>query len=71
MQIKLNARLSAYAKVDGSTCDHPDISTVTNDQIDQLFKEEDKPEAVTKTEIDMLFEHETVSYSEIDSLFKR
>ena len=72
MDIKLRARLSAYSKVDSitNTCEHEYVS---EEQIDELFKNMDTPSSVTKTEIDELFqtvdEPESVSKTEIDSLF--
>ena len=76
MNIKLNARLSAYTKVDNVGCEHPEMGSVTNEQIDQLFEGADTPVSVTKSEIDDLFTEDgdhvvSVSHSEIDSLFKR
>lgn len=94
MDIKLNARLSAYSKIDNSTfpdCDHEHVTkeqidelfkdtdqptSVTKNEIDELFTETDEPLSVTKDQIDNLFEEQdesnitSVSYSEIDSLFK-
>ena len=84
MDIKLKARLSAYSKVDSVTsdCEH---ESVTEEQIDDLFKDTDTPVSVTKSEIDSLFINTTeqitiqndsttssvmnVSHDEIDSLF--
>ena len=77
MNIKLNARLSAYSKVDNIGCVHPETGSVTTEQIDQLFQGMDEPTSVTKSEIDELFENSssdeiaTVTHKEIDSLFKR
>ena len=69
MDIKLNARLSAYSKVDSLR----PIQTVTQPQIDSLFVEVTDPSAVTKSEIDTLFtnmsEPQSVTKSEIDTLF--
>lgn len=84
MDIKLNARLSAYSRVNStSECDH---ESVTEEEIDDLFKDTDETRSVTKSEIDSLFSKElntveknnienseaplkTISDSEIDSLF--
>ena len=94
MDIKLNARLSAYSKVQAvsDSCEHEYVSkeqidelfketdlptSVTKSEIDELFENTDEPTSVTKDQIDDLFEEEqdesnitSVSYSEIDSLFK-
>lgn len=74
MEIKLNARLCAYSKVDyveKPECDH---GSVSNEEIDSLFTDLEVPQAVTKEEIDDLFEEsseeiKTVSFKAIDSLF--
>ena len=72
MDIKLKARLSAYSKVD-SINHECSIDSVTEPQIDELFKDMDMPQSVTKSEIDNLFvgedKPESVSKSAIDSLF--
>lgn len=74
MDIKLRARLSAYSKVDSinKECEHEYVS---EEQIDELFKDMTKPESVTKDEIDGLFtdikEPESVSKDEIDTLFEK
>ena len=95
MDIKLNARLSAYSKVDSILqsiesvteeqidtlfVDTPvdDPTVVTKSEIDSLFTDEEKAEAVKKSDIDGLFEGNitpsdnitSVSFSEIDSLFR-
>ena len=73
MDIKLNARLSAYSKIDsilGGNCSH---EYVTEEQIDNLFKDMEEPVSVTKSEIDKLFEDveepKSVSKTEFDTLF--
>ena len=73
MDIKLNARLSAYSKIDSissGACCH---EYVTKDQIDGLFEDMEEPTSVTKSEIDKLFEEveepKSVSKTEIDTLF--
>lgn len=64
MDIKLNARLSAYAKADSLKCTESNMIPVTNDQINSLFGgpgEGDSLPPITNPH--------TVTYSEIDSLF--
>lgn len=72
MNIKLNARLSAYSKVDSITHECS-IESVTEPQIDELFKDLDTPQSVTKSEIDDLFigedKPESVTKENIDELF--
>lgn len=75
MDIKLRARLSAYSKVDAL---HKDCEgdVITHEEIDTLFEDLGKPQAVTNKEIDKLFidstaaESDTVTFDEIDLLFK-
>ena len=73
MNIKLNARLSAYSKVDSIQSGECSVDTITNEQIDELFEDLDNPQSVKKDEIDTLFktqeEPESVSKDEIDNLF--
>ena len=77
MDIKLRARITAYSKVDSIEGTISDLPTVDKEHIDTLF--DGRPDrVVTKEEIDSLFEREThdnkpgvVSYSAIDSLFKK
>ena len=53
MEIKINARLSAYSRVDEiHGCN---IETIPNEEIDRLFEDLDEPISVTKDEIDTLF----------------
>ena len=64
MNIKLNARLSAYSKIDavkGIECEH---EAVTFDDIDSLFGEtnESLPQEST--------DKRAVTFDDIDSLFK-
>ena len=64
MEIKLNARLSAYSKVDavnGVECDH---EAVTFDDIDTLFESESQEVIMETTKSN------EVSFADIDSLFK-
>ena len=65
MDIKLNARLSAYTKIDAieHNCD---TSRVTNEQIDSLFENDLAPDAQEPTST----ESARVTRSAIDSLFK-
>ena len=77
MNIRLNAKLSAYSKIDSFDSELVDAEKITHEQIDSLFDGLSKPEAVTKTEIDTLFEEEdakenasVVSFSRIDTLFR-
>lgn len=65
MDIKLRARLSAYAKVDSLKCVECDMDPVTNDEINTLFGE---PPA--EGTLPPITDPHTVTYSEIDSLFK-
>lgn len=75
MDIKLNARLSAYSKVSSLSGGAPSEGIpVSNEQIDQLFADLDDPVPVTKSQIDDLFvpedsETDVVSKSQIDLLF--
>lgn len=63
MDIKLNARLSAYTRVD--TVKHEcDTERVTYDQIDTLFESEQNSSEADSTSLDG-----RVSKSAIDSLF--
>lgn len=65
MDIRLNARLSAYGKVSPpKACT---AETVTNEDIDLLFKED-----ITAPSVDMLTtNNKTVSKEEIDLLFTK
>lgn len=85
MDIKVNARLSAYSKVNSiGSCNH---GVVTESMIGELFEDDTMTHSVSTNQIDSLFsknenqedtpcppppEHiNTVSFSEIDSLFRK
>ena len=65
MNIKLNAKLSAYSKIESvADCDHS-IDFVSTSEIDKLFKS-----SVDEEDVSQLQENENfVSFSDIDSLF--
>ena len=56
MDIKLNARLSAYSHVASFTPSDYTPPVVTPTEIDSLFISKNDPQAVTKSEIDTLFD---------------
>lgn len=62
MEIKLNAKLSAYSKVDAvnGMCEH---EYVTTDDIDSLFTEEHNSSILDTTDPN------AVTFADIDSLF--
>ena len=66
MDIKLNARLSAYSKLDVVSSSTPDFDIVTHEQIDSLFES-------VSSEREPIEENNSstnrVSRSAIDSLF--
>lgn len=66
MDIKLKARLSAYARIPSPRACV--IDTVTNEEIDSLFQ--DIPEDLLPTDITMCSE-DVVSEEDIDTLFRR
>lgn len=65
----------SHSAIDGLFADVVTDEIITKDEIDTLFQEEKHEEPVTKDEIDTLFvekeqEISTVSFADIDSLFK-
>lgn len=86
MDIKVNARLSAYSKVNslGNLCEH---KVVTESMIGKLFEDDEMTQSVSTSQIDSLFgktgdeesnscpevpeQISTVSFSDIDSLFRK
>ena len=63
-EIKLNARLSAYSKVDAISCHSCDIEDATTSDIDNMFEDDNKftvlnipvdKNAVTPSDIDAMF----------------
>ena len=68
MDIKLNAKLSAYGKLPSPKACNSD--TITKEDIDSLFGKPLPPQPeVTKPTF--IRDAEVISYEDIDSLFKR
>lgn len=65
MNIKLNARLSAYSKTTAICCDSRS-ETVTDEQIDSLFSLDTLSHIQT---VELKDPQDCVSFSDIDSLF--
>ena len=66
MDIKLNARLSAYSRVEGVITPEIDFDRVTHAEIDTLFQDSNTTENIPE---ETLVNSNRVSRAAIDSLF--
>lgn len=55
MDIKLQAKLSAYSKIELPVCPGSDTESITKEQIDSLFDDNTQPKRVPNEAIDSLF----------------
>lgn len=69
MDIKLNARLSAYGKLPSpKSCN---VDTVTHEEIDSLFDKTTLTQTPAQNSFPVVTSSSTVTHEEIDLLFKK